>query len=1289
MSWHWCSMDSWICLEHISLLAARSSRCGNGMVCNPCQTVPTSDKFRKFVERALEVPQYTPWEYLNARQLQALMAKMAAKCKRLRTQLENAKKSNSVSSCKINDYRRIMMLLASNDVAGLRRTLAVALKRGASPHTVYALLEHCLLGRYSPRGGFSDRDHDISFLVKAIGGPKLLYALQKSHGLASLSTVRRHQAIPRLLPSIGIPTLEEINSNISALLDPSIKPPPEHVGDSIPGNILMVDGVALETKCRYCPHRDAIVGLCREHSHLVDTTVSSLESVEAVRTALFNPPSDKEKVCFGSDGTVVGVAPYARETNYSTTPIVLSPSDKTEKGPALAAWMQTVLDAWKSNPNGEKLHGPIWALGSDGDSAFRLAKHILCMVEKVDPNSELGKQLHSLRGLNLYTSKKGVVGTCDPKHVIKRFATLERNSAGIMIIDTLIKPQNIIRHLCFLPNMSKEAAELLLDPTDKQNVPKAISLIQHLSMLKDLPPPPNPTDAHYRKTIVFFSEVLGYFVFPFIDVGMDLSEQVRSLSTYAHLLTALQIKHGSACFTGALYADSQSIVKNIIFVIARLKAINPDLKFYIIHEGTDRLELVFSDCRTLDHASNFDAEQLAEKLSLAALINAAFERNPDLDRGHRRLSLKGALGIDRVNPRSWEGNTRVGDVDLDLQWEGGCIAANEVLKRFFGDSAVVDFVKLFSDPECDTLRPVAHHYVGVRPSADDRRSEGENASFSIPDTVPASETGPPTAPEILPVTSWGEDSESEHGPDLSPTVSAAEISSILDETDFRDEPLGLNIDDFIPETVDDIEQDTPPVALSRFLMVEGKKYLKSSIISSLSSNRSKKATMRTLRVCGVALEDLRHSKSADFDSSDLNDEDLMKEGDLVATLLHSGSDFGLGVMIVKGFRVGQDHFTRSTFEAEQVETNTKVRVIGQLMELRNIRGNRTTLNFWEWTGKFLRLDVTATDERATRQQFVLEVPGILVRPLGPSVAPTLGAADGNPNPLAPATWRIPAEQLNEILLDAWLSLEPEGPGIEGNIQMLPQVVNPDALPYRDAAGLKSLLVMNIPEHLVPKPKLTAKSVVSCFICGQDKTINKMRDHIGCHILRSLRRVEEPQQPLHEVGADPCGFCGRDGCHTQLINKRGGSTTIHSSCPYHYARMNYKSATQSSKSSPCTNVPIHCPICPPAVSGDPRTIWKYNAAYHMLSEHNDTDLMATAPKFVVGMFIRKEEEARMGIDAEHTASWRNDNRIPDSDVIDVILVDSEAVKRARGNTASTVSSDAQPKQKRAKPTRDIA
>ncbi|KAJ7766391.1 hypothetical protein DFH07DRAFT_707196, partial [Mycena maculata] len=134
----------------------------------------------------------------------------------------------------------------------------------------------------------------------------------------------------------------------------------------------------------------------------------------------------------------------------------------------------------------------------------------------------------------------------------------------------------------------------------------------------------------------------------------------------------------------------------------------------------------------------------------------------------------------------------------------------------------------------------------------------------------------------------------------------------------------------------------------------------------------------------------------------------------------------------------------------------------------------------------------------------------------------------------------------------------------------------------------------------------------------------------------------------QIGAEPCGFCGRDGCFTQLINKKGGSPTIHSSCPYHYSKMSYKATKQSTKSSPSTNVPIYCPLCPPAVSGDPRTIWIYNAAYHLLSDHSDNgSLLSLSPEFIVQMFIRKQEESQMGIPEHQTDTWRMDNHIPDS------------------------------------------
>ena len=93
------------------------------------------------------------------------------------------------------------MMPSANDVAGLRCLLGAAHQRGASPAKICSLLQHVVAGLYRPRGEFVKRDFDIAFLVKAIGGPRLLYALGKSHGLASWRTVNRHIKIPKLICS--------------------------------------------------------------------------------------------------------------------------------------------------------------------------------------------------------------------------------------------------------------------------------------------------------------------------------------------------------------------------------------------------------------------------------------------------------------------------------------------------------------------------------------------------------------------------------------------------------------------------------------------------------------------------------------------------------------------------------------------------------------------------------------------------------------------------------------------------------------------------------------------------------------------------------------------------------------------------------------------------------------------------------------------------------------------------------------------------------------------------------
>ena len=65
-----------------------------------------------------------------------------------------------------------------------------------------------------------------------------------------------------------VPSSNEISYNISSFYDPSVKPhaKPTQAGH-LSGNVAMFDGIALDTRCQYCPDQDSILGLCQEHSH--------------------------------------------------------------------------------------------------------------------------------------------------------------------------------------------------------------------------------------------------------------------------------------------------------------------------------------------------------------------------------------------------------------------------------------------------------------------------------------------------------------------------------------------------------------------------------------------------------------------------------------------------------------------------------------------------------------------------------------------------------------------------------------------------------------------------------------------------------------------------------------------------------------------------------------------------------------------------------------------------------------------------------------------------------------
>ena len=248
--------------------------------------------------------------------------------------------------------------------------------------------------KYTPRPGTDEFTLDLGCLVKAIGGPKLLFALNRALALPSYRTIGRHRKVPQLIPSILAPSYEDASTNISTFFNQKERPL-----STLAGHSLLIDGVALEEKCRYVRSSDSVIGLCREHAGGLDLCVQTAQSILAIEEAVH---SEKPRAHYSSEATVAAIAPF-RSSNYSAIPIVLSGSCKAETGEDMAKWVVDIIRAWNDNPDGAAARGPIWSLATDGESTMRMCRFILCMSRVLSPADPLHFSLRNLLGLNLST----------------------------------------------------------------------------------------------------------------------------------------------------------------------------------------------------------------------------------------------------------------------------------------------------------------------------------------------------------------------------------------------------------------------------------------------------------------------------------------------------------------------------------------------------------------------------------------------------------------------------------------------------------------------------------------------------------------------------------------------------------------------------------------------------------------------------------------------------------------------------------------------------------------------
>ncbi|KIK33635.1 hypothetical protein CY34DRAFT_49850, partial [Suillus luteus UH-Slu-Lm8-n1] len=466
----------------------------------------------------------------------------------------------------LDDYQRLVMAISEKDIPRLQQIVNVALRNGASIREIVNKLEDALEGAYRPRG-YGASDLDIATLVFRLGGSQLLFALNHSLGLPSIRTLRTRSTFTKLTPTIGPIRNEQLDENIRSVMLKSRTDITTQRSVS-----LMIDEIALEEMAVHFSKYNKVAGLCWKHSHLIDPVLRTYESAVTIAKKIHDG-----EVHLGKELTVIGVACFGEDELY---PILAAPTCKTEDAGDMEGVLARAIERW--NATGAATVGPLWSFATDGDATRRAAGHKLFLKTPLSPDSQLYGVLSNMPGLNTLTGDGEVTLDFDFKHIFKRFCTLIRSPAGIVLNNgCVINAMMLSRYLVWLPAYDEASVTKLLHPDDPQDVPRAIELMQAIvefsksqhSLLNDSFSTNVDTRADLI-SITLLSHLIESILVPFINTKLSLSEQVQSLSCYAHLAFTIFRVHRHSFMPFQLYYDTQTSVKGIMFGIAKQQVLD-------------------------------------------------------------------------------------------------------------------------------------------------------------------------------------------------------------------------------------------------------------------------------------------------------------------------------------------------------------------------------------------------------------------------------------------------------------------------------------------------------------------------------------------------------------------------------------------------------------------------------------------------------------------------------------------------------------------------------------------
>lgn len=692
------------------------------------------------------------------------------------------------------------------------------------------------------------------------------------------------------------------------------------------------------------------------------------------------------------------------------------------------------------------------------------------------------------------------------------------------------------RYFSLLPGINADKIRTLLYPQDPQNVPCAVELLQTVIKLRGLmyPDSVTPTIAADMDAFCLLAELLESILAPFTNVELSLTDQVQSLAKYAHLSFTLFRSHRDGLMSNQLYGDSQTMVKNCIFCIAKQKLLDDSRPFYIFRLGTDRLETFFGRVRMLgSHDCTMNYRQAIERFGHAVDVDCILEDHPEWDTGSRRLKMTRVEHVDHLNAESWKGSLVVHEVDLLGAWLTGRDAAVKVLEASQLPRESFDYTNLFTGT-VDTLRPWGgNSYPGV--STDVDRSlvieDGDEIFGDIPDApvsenVHTSTTSDGNMATIEPFTQ----STSPHAEDDDFCLweeSLADAPKLVDPSnDFPSTtvPLLAQPEDYLEHNGQMVHKQT----FCRLYLSRDSPHLSHDRLSRWRGfNSAHKPALGGIDVCSIE-----------------NTEEALGNnlvvGDLVATLLRSDSCISLAVLTVTAINQGTSLLPDVDLDQLMNERHN-IKLAGQVLSLiaipavtlvpdmtassqdsvgTDLQMNSTMSTWsWLWAGGYIKTksSIAGTDE-VMEKSIVVNVPGHLTTVLNPQIICAdrlqhLPLTENEHSQLNSKRllWMFDNGGLGLVRDTLWerISTTETAPGSVTLVKPLA------GFPYQLAGDPG--LVCELGSNILKADQFRGVDLVrNCHFCAQKiDGAPKWRSHIGEHILRKILNVSEPSGLLKE------------------------------------------------------------------------------------------------------------------------------------------------------------------------------